>query len=78
MGTHIIWRNPSPPPKKQFKLRRVAGSGPATVYQVASPSYQRPFELIRTAVVRAGRMAARKKAETSLASPGAELVSARW
>jgi len=75
MGTHIIWRNPSPPLKKQFKLRRVPGSGPATVYQVSSPSYQHPFELIRTAVAWAGRMAARKPVQVS---PGAELVSARW
>ena len=74
MGTHIIWRNPSPPPKKQFKLRRVAGNGAATLYEVAGPSYQHPFELIRTAVIWAGRMATKKQR----ISPGAELVSARW
>lgn len=78
MGTHIIWRNPSPPSKKQFKLRRVAGNAAATLYYVAGPSYQHPFELIRTAVIWAGRRAARGGAETSLAAPGADLVSARW
>jgi len=75
MGTHIIWRNPSPPSKKQFKLRRVEGNGFATLYQVASPSYQRPFELIRRTAVWTRRMAANQQVEVS---PGAELVSARW
>jgi len=75
MGTHIIWRNPSPPSKKEFKLRRVDGNGIATLYQMAGPSGQRPFELIGTPVVWAGRIAANKKSEVS---PGAELVSARW
>ena len=75
MGTHIIWRNPSPPSKKQFKLRRVDGNGAATLYQVASPSYQLPFELIRTPVTWAARRAANTQVDVS---PGAELVSARW
>jgi len=75
MGTHIIWRNPSPPSKKQFKLRRVDGNGFATMYQVASSSCQRPFELIRRTAAWAGRRAANQQVEVS---PGAELVSARW
>jgi hypothetical protein len=75
MGTHIIWRNPSPPSKQQFKLRRMDGNGVATWYQAASPNYQRPFELIRTPAVWAGRRAAHQQVEVS---PGAELVSARW
>ncbi len=75
MGTHIIWRNPSPPSKQQFKLRRVDGDGVATLYHVASPNYQRPFELIRRTAARAGRRAAHQQVEVS---PGAELVSARW
>jgi len=74
MGTHIIWRNPSPPSKKQFKVRRVDGNGAATFYQVASPSYQRPFELIRRTAVWTSRRAANQVE----VSPGAELVSARW
>jgi len=75
MGPHIIWRNPSPPSKKQFKLRRVNGNGIPTLYQVASPSYQRAFELIRRATVWTSRMAANQQVEVS---PGAKLVSARW
>jgi hypothetical protein len=82
MGTHIIWRNPCPPPKAGFKLRRVAGSPRATVYQVASPYYRHPFELIRS-VIWPGKMA-RKKAEPgppadpNPAITAAELVLARW
>jgi len=75
MGPHIIWRNPSPPSKKQFKLRRVHGNGIATLYQVASSSYQLPFELIRRAAVWTSCMAAKQQVEVS---PGAKLVSARW
>jgi hypothetical protein len=51
------------------------GNGVATWYQAASPNYQRPFELIRTPAVWAGRRAAHQQVEVS---PGAELVSARW
>jgi len=76
MGTHIIWRNPSPPPKVEFILRRVAGNERASVYQVASPNYQHPFELIRT-VIWPGRTARRKAAWQPLSS-GADLVLARW
>jgi hypothetical protein len=76
MGTHIIWRNPSPPRKREFKLSRVAGNGTATTYQVAIPSgYRHPFELVRTTVGWAGRRAANQQVEVS---PGAQLVSARW
>jgi len=75
MGTHIIWRNPSPPSKKQFKLRRVDGNGAATLYQVASSSYQLPFELIRGTATWTRRTAANQQVEVC---PGAELVSARW
>jgi len=75
MGTHIIWRNPSPPSKKQFKLRRVDGNGAATLYQVASSSYQLPFEVLRRTAVWSRRMAANQQVDVS---PGAELASARW
>ena len=50
-------------------------NGGATLYQVVSPSYQLPFELIRTPVVRAGRRAVNQQVDVA---PGAELVSARW
>lgn len=75
MGTHIIWRNPSPPPKMEFKLLRVAGNSRATVYQVASPNYRHPFELIRSVFLSAGKIATRK---AKPASSAAELVLARW
>ena len=75
MGPHIIWRNPCPPSKKQFKLRRVNGNGIAALYQVASSSYQLPFELIRRAAVWTSRRTVNQQVEVS---PGAKLVSARW
>ncbi len=48
MRTCVIWRNPSPPPRPEFKLHRMAGNNVATVYAVESPNYKYPFELIRT------------------------------
>jgi hypothetical protein len=78
MGTHIIWRNPSPPRKVEFKLRRVASNQGASVYQVASPNYRHPFELIRGSAFRIAKVGAKRKAETAPTPPGAELVSARW
>jgi len=75
MGTHIIWRNPSPPPKIEFKLCRVAGSPRATVYRVTGPNYRHPFELIRTVFLSASKIATRK---AKPAASGAELVLARW
>jgi hypothetical protein len=77
MATHIIWHNPCPPPKIGFKLRRVAGNPSATVYQVASPNYRYPFELVRTAIVRAARTA-KNKAVPSTPASAAGLVLARW
>jgi hypothetical protein len=74
MGTHIIWRNPSPPRRAEFKLRRLAGNESTAIYQVAGRSYQRPFELLR----RTARLAAKRNAEAAPAPPGADLVSARW
>jgi hypothetical protein len=76
MGTHIIWRNPFPPRKGEFKLRRVAGDERATSYQVASPRNQQPFELVHG--VPRPTKAVRKKAEPVAAPFGAELVLARW
>jgi len=77
MATHIIWRNPCPPPKIGFKLRRVAGNSCATVYQVASPNYRHPFELVRTAIARATRRA-KDTAVPGAPASAAELVLARW
>ena len=74
MGTHIIWRNPSPPRKVEFKLRRVVAGPHATVYRVASPNYRHPFELVRR-MTSAGAIS-RPKAQPTM--PGAELVMARW
>jgi hypothetical protein len=74
MGTHVIWRNPCPPPKVRFKLKRVADSGRAAVYQIVSPNYRHPFEVVRSA----WRSVTRKAPEPSFPLPGAELVLARW
>ncbi|MGC2323693.1 MAG: hypothetical protein WA463_13780 [Terriglobales bacterium] len=74
MGTHIIWRNPSPPRKVEFKLRRVAAGPRATVYRVANPNYRHPWELIR--MVASPGATSRQKVET--AASGAALVMARW
>jgi len=77
MATHIIWRNPCPPPKIGFQLRRVAGNSRATVYQVASPNYLQPFELVRTALARPTRTASNEPVPGA-PSLAAELVLARW
>jgi hypothetical protein len=71
MGTHIIWRNPSPPRKVEFQLRRVASNQITAVYRVASPNYKHPFELIRKNALWTARV-------TGQAPQGAELVLARW
>jgi len=74
MGTHIIWRNPSPPRKVELRVRRLAGGPRAIVYQVASPNYRHPFELIR----REASAGAISRTRVEQVSPGAELVMARW
>ena len=76
MGMHIIWRNPFPPRKREFKLRRAAGNNRVALYQVAGPRHQSAFELVRspgcpTAI-------ARNRADPIAAPFGAELVLARW
>lgn len=49
MGTHIIWRNPSPPRKRAIQVSRVSRNPVAVFYQVAAPSgFKRLFQLIRT------------------------------
>jgi len=74
MGTHIIWRNPSPPRKVEFKLQRLLVSPYVCVYRVASPNYQHPFELIRR-VASAGAVPSQKVERHVY---GAELTVARW
>ena len=73
MGTHIVWRNPSPPRRAEFKLCRLAGNERMAIYQVAGRNYLRPFELLR----RTCTPATRKKVGASIA-PASELVLARW
>jgi len=74
MGTHIIWRNPSPPRRAGFKLRRVAGNERTTTYQVSGRIYQRPFQLLRgNAGLAPGRTVGAR-----LVAPASELVLARW
>jgi len=75
MGTHIVWRNPSPPRRVEFKLRRVAANQRAIVYQVG-PNYRHPFELVRTGAYPA--KLTRTKPEAGPIATGAELVQARW
>jgi len=74
MGTHIIWRNPSPPRRVEFKLRRLGGNELISIYQVAGSNYQRPFELLHGSK----RLATQRRAKAAPLPPGAELVSARW
>ena len=74
MGTHVIWRNPCPPPRVRFKLRRLTGSERGTIYQIVSPNYRRPFELVRTV----WRNVPMQQAEPYPGPRAAELVLARW
>jgi len=74
MGTHIIWRNPSPPRRAESKLCRLAGNERTAIYQVAGRNYVRPFELLR----RTAMPASRKKVEAPSVAAASELVLARW
>jgi hypothetical protein len=74
MGTHIIWRNPSPPRRAEFKLCRLAGNDHSTIYQVTGRTYQRPFELLR----RTAGLAPRRTVGAPPVAPASELVLARW
>jgi hypothetical protein len=79
-GTHIIWRNPSPPRKREILVSRVARNHAAAVYQVITPAgSKRLFQLFRSGTTTAAAAAAAvREAATAMASPGAGLVSARW
>jgi len=74
MGTRIIWRNPSPPRRAEFKLCRLAGNERAAMYHVVGRNYLRSFELLR----RTGMLATRKKVPAPSVGPASELVLARW
>ena len=79
MGTHIIWRNPSPPRKREILVSRVAWNHAAAVYQVITPAgSKRLFQLFRRGTTAAAAAAAVSEAATAMASAGAGLVSARW
>jgi len=78
MGTHIIWRNPSPPRKKSVQVSRITQNHAGAVYQAAGPS---GFKLLLQ-VVHGNQTARVATAEGNAAMAavlrGAGLVSARW
>jgi len=79
MGTHIIWRNPSPPRKREILVSRVARNHAAAVYEVITPAgSKRLFQLFRNGTTAAAAAVAVSEAATATASLGAGLVSARW
>ena len=48
MGTHIIWRNPSLPRKREIQISRVMRNHTAAVYQAATAGgLKRLFQLFR-------------------------------
>jgi len=79
MGTHIIWRNPSPPRKREILVSRVAWNHTAAVYQMITPAgSKRLFQLLHSGTTAAEAAAAVSEAATAMASPVAGLASARW
>ena len=75
MGTHIIWRNPSPPRKRGFQVSRVTRNQTAAVYQaVTSSGFQRLFQLFGSRTTGAPA----RETAVATASPRASLVAARW
>jgi len=78
MGTHIIWRNPSPPRKRSVQVSRITQNYAGAVYQAAGPS---GFKLLLQ-VVRGkqtvGVLAAEGNPAMAAVLRGAGLVSARW
>jgi len=79
MGTHIIWRNPSPPRKRGFQVSRVTRNQTAAVYQaVTSSGFQRLFQLFRSHTNGAAAAATASETAVATASPRASLVAARW
>ncbi len=43
----VIWRNPLPPLRRQFQVRRVELGFPGTTYEVSNPYFLKVFELRR-------------------------------
>ena len=79
MGTHIIWRNPSPPCKRGFHVSRVTQNSTAAVYQAAtSGGSNRLFQLFRSHTTGAAAEATAGETAVATASPRASLVAARW
>lgn len=83
MGTHIIWRNPSPPRKREMQVSRITRNQFGAVYQAAAASgFRRLFEVRRgkwaVAAVAAATTTTATTTAMAAALPGAELVSARW
>ena len=76
MGTHIIWRNPSPPQKREFKLRRAGGNDRLTFYQAVGPRYRNAFELVHWPGC--STILSTKTADAIATPFGGELVLARW
>jgi len=63
MRTHIIWRNSSPPRKREIQLSRVTWNHAGALYQAATPDgFKRLFQLLRTHATDAAAAAASKAA----------------
>ena len=79
MGTHIIWRNPSPPSKRELQVSRITRNPIGAVYEAAAASgFKRLFQVMRGKQAGAATIAAETKIAMAALMPGAELVLARW
>jgi hypothetical protein len=79
MGTHITWRNPSPPRKRQLQVSRITRNQIGAVYQAAAPSgFKRLFQLMRGKQATGAAIATEARTAMAAVMPGAELVLARW
>ena len=78
MGTHIIWRNPSPPRKRGLQVSRITRNQGGAVYQAAAPTgFKRLFQVMRPQAA-AAAIASETRIAMAAVMPGAELVLARW
>ena len=79
MGTHIIWRNPSPPCKRGFQVSRVTRNPTAAVYQAFSCSgFKHVLQLFRSHTTSAAAATTASETAVATASPRASLGAARW
>ena len=79
MGTHIIWRNPSPPRKSEIQVSRIVGNEVAIVYQADGPSgLKHLFELVHTNSGSIAKALSSSKSAAQAPLPGTILVSAPW